>query len=423
MINCHTMLGVALMGADGRPEGLAGYVDDPVTGARCHYATEALSERCEPLFEILEEVWRLQTEEQGWPDPVGDGGVGGSEGLDIYIHRDADGGAYVNADYIDSEKGDGFRSAAAFMVIAPSIGVDEYPGYVSHEFNHILQFAVDFQEPTLLPWEAGATRAEELTYPGNGDGHLSVPDFQAWPWVSILQDGWWMWREYELWSLHEYGAVLWLDHLRETYGPDELDLWLALADEGLNNEPDVLDAYNELTGDGRLAMVDFTILRGRMGSDLAPEWTEMYPDAEVGEVRQLALGHAYQPAQYPYDMGVVFMDVTEEGAFELDFEGEEGIDWAVIAVEDGVELFEPFAFEGPQRLAVLNLGPPDLDGDDVVLQRSFKLDLLEQDPTEEDTRPLDDDEDPKACGCASTEPAGGLWLLGLAGLLLLRRRD
>ena len=425
MVNCKTLLIAQglYFAPEPRPDAI-GYEDDPVTGARCHYNREAHADRCQQVFEVLAASWDAQTA-AGWVEPFPDDGEGGSPGLDIYISKDAGGGAYVDSTYVDADPDDGRQGAWSHMVIDPGIDPDEYPDYVAHEFNHVLQFATDFREPTLPPWEGAATRAEELTYPGNGSGPTVAPDYNLTPWVGFLLDGWWLWDEYEIWSYYEYGSVLFFDDLREEHGITAADYWTAMINAQKKNEPDSIDALEDLLGDARQHWIEFGIRRARMGTDDAPAWAqEMYPDAVLGTEGSLSIGDSIEPEYGVFDWGFVAVDIDEDGTLIVD--GEAGVEWAVVSVDTETELISPAEVAAGDRILVFAFGPPDFDGDDTPQQRALKLTLgvagadSGWDTGDSDTRPVrPGDEDPGGCGCASGLEPGAAWLLTL--LVFARR--
>ena len=242
MLLCHTAL-MVLGARDGRPEAAA-YVDDPVRGVRCHVQTDDHLPRCDAIFDAIDDAWTAQIDEWGWPEPLPDNGLGGTDGLDIYIHTDAAGGAYVTSGYVDADPDDGRMASSSYMVLAPSISVSEYPGYISHEFNHVLQFAVDMSEPASPPWEGTATLAEERTYPGEGSGPTVVAYYRETPWAGPLRDGYWL-ENLGYWSWYEYGSVELMQWLEDEEGVSVPQLWLDMANPTWTNEPDFLDVLTE----------------------------------------------------------------------------------------------------------------------------------------------------------------------------------
>lgn len=425
MVQCKTfaMMAASLWWAgDGRPE--ATYNVDNADGTvRCHYSQEAQLSRCNKALALWDEIWAVQVDQWGWVPPIADRGAGGSAAYDIYISADADGGAYVNSNYEDVDEGDDRISGSSYMVLAPTIPADELHLYMAHEFNHMLQFATDMSEPTLPVWEAAATWAEEVTYPGEGSSADVAPDFQRTPWLSLLGDSNTLWADHDVWSLYEYGAVLWLDHLREEYGVDSLTLWEAMINPTWKNEPDVLDAYDQLTGGWQAALLDLSITRARIGTDLAPAWAqELYPNARVRTAGALGVdAPELTPDPLPYDLGVVYVEVDVAEPTWLVVDGDPDVSWAVVLVEDGVVAEGPVLLEGPQTVGVVNLGPADFDGDKTPAQRALTLRLEPVEAEDSGQLPPDPEDKDRGGRCAVAPGAGG-WALGALALALRSRR-
>lgn len=430
MVNCKTLLiAAAAQGsflAEWRPDAV-GYVDNDAGDVRCHYQRENLSARCSLVFEAIEEARDAQTA-IGWPGVYPDDGNGGSDALDVYLNDDADGGAYVQSPYTDADPDDGRRGAWSYMVIDPSIDQVDLGSYVAHEFNHVMQFALDFDEPSLPVWEGAATRAEEVTYPEGNWGRYAVPDYQATPWASMLHDGYWLWDRFEIWSYYEYGSVLWFDDLREEHGVDAPTLWWAMSEDKPGNDIDVIAAYEATTGDAKQAWIDFGIRRAHMGTDAAPDWAkEMYPNAKLAIDGEVGIGTDYTFDPGVADWGFGGVDVLEDGVIEL--QGDDAVEWAIVNATTGVEITaDPIVAAGDVVL-LFNFGVPDFSGNDTPRLRELTVGMT---AAPEDTGPFDtgpddtdppDDEDPKGCGCASqTGGAAPAAALILGGLLLVRRR-
>lgn len=429
MVNCKTLLIAAGMNGQShleewRPDAV-GYVDDDATNTRCHYQRASLEDRCQYVFTAIADAQDAQLA-IGWPEPFPDDGVGGTDALDIYINDDADGGAYVQSPYTDADPDDGRRGAWSYMVIDPNIGPDAMDGYVAHEFNHVLQFALDFDEPSLPPWEGAATRAEDVTYPGNYYGREVVRDYQATPWASALHDGYWLWDRFEIWSLYEYGSVLFYDDLREEHGVLAPDLWWAMSENKAGNDVDFLAAYDEVTGDGEQAWIDFGIRRARIGTDAAPDWLqEYYPSARLPIDGELSVGETHEFEHGVADWGFGSITAITDGAVEV--VGDDGVEWAIVNATTGLEITaDPIVAAGDVVL-FFNFGPPDFNGNDTPRLRELTVGMVVAPDSEDtgDTGDLPDKpdpDDPKACGCASGTPVPGA-LLVLAGLMLLRRRS
>jgi hypothetical protein len=432
VINCTTAV-VGMMLMPGRPASI-GEVSDATTGGVCHWNRTQDEALCGDILEYLADSWQAQVVEEGWPEPFPDNGRGGSSGIDIYLHTSAEFGAYTQSPYVDSDGSDGRMGGEAYIVIDPRIN-DEMNLYVAHEFNHALQFAVDFTEPTLPPWEAAATVAEEVTYPGEGSWKVMAEEFNNTPWQSLLGDGYHLWDEYEIWSYYEYGSALWLEHLHVVYGVSAVDLWWAMTNNDWDNEPDVWDAYDELTGSAEDALVELAIARGRMGTSARADWAEGVPAPVAVQGALNSLDELVVPEYHPHDLGVVYFDVAMEGRLGFEIEGASATRWRIFSVDSGDSWNgdETGVVVGPGLVGAVNLGPEGFDPDDscdwnlgcIYPTREVSMRLVEA-PLD-DSGDVDDsgfvDADTGGCGCSSSPRGFGMFMsLPFVLAAVLRRR-
>ena len=441
-------------GEAGRPDS-AGFIESDRYPLACHWLEPEDEARCPAILDQLEDAWQIQVEEIGFHAPAPD-----SDGLvDIYLTNEgtAD-GAYAYGPPVDSATGDGRMSTAAYIAIDRDIPDDAMPGYTVHEFNHVLQYATDFTEPTYMIWESIASAAERWTYPDMDVLSLYATDFQLAPWMGILGDGYFLWDEYEMWSYYEYGGYVWAFHMDAEWG-DGLgsagrDIWELAAQEGNDNEPDVLDAYDLLTGDWRAALLDLSAERARMGTMLAPDWAPW-----TGEGYRVAadkLTWADLPARItpevgPYQTGTAYVEITDvpDGAtLTWTIESEADVSWGSVAVQGlteakvmGTTGSYTAVDAGEVRIGAVNLAAADFDGDDRLYSAAMTL-VLDGDAASGDGGAgdggagdggardggapgdggADDDEGKGGCSSAGGHPALGFLLPGLA-LLFARRRS
>lgn len=432
-----------------------GHQDSQTHPVRCHYELAEDAGRCAIVLEAVEQAWTAQVDTIGFPAPVPD-----EDGLlDVYLHKDPDGGAYAwCGTNPDSDPEDGRSGCAAIIAIDREIPDKILPWYLAHEFNHTLQWATDFNEGTLPVWEGTATAAEPWTDADTFRVDKSyVSDFQSTPWLGLLGDGNFLWDEYELWSYYEYGSALWIQYLDHTYGDGQgsggRDLWLGLAQEGLPNTPDVLDSVDALSGDWREALMSFSLLRTRVGTSSAPEWASYLGEegALVPEDRVPFEAMALQPAVQPYETGAVYWQLTQVPAgqriaLELvsEKEGEWGLLWATDS-EGGWEQGAELVFTAPaSEDSTIWIGAVNLDHSIYARnantpalksgQQAITLRVDEGAP--EDTGPADTgpadtgtpdtgEAGPEDAGCGGCSGSSGRGFGGLgvlAGLLLFRRR-
>ncbi len=202
-----------------RPAGEFAWVDGDAEPLRCHWHREQDEALCADVLIWAGEAWAGQVDGVGFIAPLPDDGRGGSDALDIYLTTSAGGAgiAWVDCDAnpigdcADADPDDGLAAATAYVVIDPRTDAADFRHFVHHEFNHVLQYGIDFAEVSLSLWEGTAVAAEHWTDPGWSTSTSDMADYQATPWASaVLQDGYFLDDEYGLWTWYEYGAVAWI---------------------------------------------------------------------------------------------------------------------------------------------------------------------------------------------------------------------
>jgi len=416
----------------GRPDSL-GYIDSEQRPARCHWQNANQEWRCDLVLQAIDDAWTTQVDEAGFDPPMPD-----DDGLlDIYITSEGTkGGAYTLGPYEDEDLSDGKMGCHAFIAISPNITDMKFPTYIAHEFQHVVQFATDFTEPTSLIWEATATAAEAWTYPDIGYDPTYVWDFQAYPWAGLLADGYMLMGTVGTWTYYEYGAAPWVTHLDAVYGDKAgsgaAQLWSALINDNWNNEPDFLDAYDALTGDWRTALIDFSAQRAKLGTDYAPSWLynthesiAIWVDQEIDfDVVPTNL----EPTTAPFQTGVTYYritDIPDDTSLQMSVTSDDDVLWGLVALSLDSDpvwgIDEPITHTPTNSetiVGVINLGEEDFDADDYPDGSDFVLSVevavaIEDDVTTENS-----------CGGCSTHnrPHDLLWLY-LPMLWVFMRRD
>ena len=427
---CRTLAALMIPLLDGWRPPSSGFIDSDSRPIRCHWEFERDADRCDIVLRAAERSWDVQVDALGFEAPMpDDDGI-----LDIYLSDDqTGGGAYAYGPSVDEDPDDGKRGCHAYIGIDPSVGDEFLAAYVAHEFSHVLQYATDFTEPTLPLWEGTAHAAEAWTLEGHTLDASNVRDFQRTPWMGLLGDGYFLQDEYDLWSFYEYGAVAWILYLDHEFGTGDgstaAALWRATSQPGPRNEPDVLDAFEEVAGDD--ALMAFSAARVAFGTDAAPDWTVALGEmAELGVEAEVVLGSdpvTLTPSVAPYQTGASYwrlVDVPEGSRVRLDAESsaaafgvlaadEAGVDWVV----DDTLVWEG---EGEVVVGVVNLGAPGFDADDAWEQAAFTLHVALEEPESDTEGPALDAED-AGCAC-STEGPGAAWSLLALGLFGVRRR-
>ncbi len=417
------------------------FVDSATGRVRCHLEQESDRARCEEVVVWAEEAWAAQVDGLGFRAPLPDDGRGGSDALDIYLTREAggSGSAWVDCEggdpnCVDDDPADGVAAAASYVVIDPRTPEGDFPHFVHHEFQHTTQYATDYAEPFLSLWEATAVAAERWTDPTWETSAADLGDYQAFPWMSaVLQDGYFLLDEQGIESWYEYGAVAWIWFLDERYadgaggiGPA---LWAAVAQEaGDPNEPDVLDAWDVVSGDWVLSMLEFAAARARMGTDGGPAYVA-FAGAEAWAPREgtLTAPGEVEPTIAPYPLGTSYWEVEVPAGEVLvaRVDGDPDVRWGIVVVEPGGETIvegteaEHLVLGSVVTVGVVNLGPQGFDADDPLEPAAFTLSIAWGPAAGGD--PEGPEGDPaEGCGCATTGAPTGALLLAVA--LAARRR-
>ncbi len=431
-----------------RPAGEFSSMDSGDGRLRCHWHREQDETLCADVLVWAEEAWDFQVDQIGFFPPLPDGDRGGSDALDIYLTTSAGGAgiawvecdATLGGDCTDADPDDGLSAASAFVVMDPRTSDANFPHFVHHEFNHVLQYGIDFAEPFLSVWEGTAVAAERWTDTSWTTSASDLADYQATPWASaVLQDGYFLDAQYGLWSWYEYGAVAWIWWLDEACGAADgaliPQLWVAMSQEGWGLEPDVLDAWSELCGDWTEGMLTFAVERARMGTDAGPAWAE-FAGAEAHALRESDLGElpaTFTPQWPPYPLGTTYVDLAVQAGDEMEITltADSGVEWGLVAVEATAEstvlgsiLTHTTAEDGTLTLGVVNLGALDLDANDPLETATFELvvDRIETElPLEDPDEDALDDDGGCACRFSRSGRTGSAALLLLAFFALRRR--
>lgn len=405
-----------------RPEA-AGFMDGTEHAIRCHFL-EGQRALCDVIVPALDEAWSAQVDQIGFAAPLPDGGLGGSDALDVYLTHDGTGGAggaYVICDgeetdpCVDVAAADGESSTPSYIVIDPETPSADLRGFAHHEFNHVTQYATDFEEPFLDVWEGTAVAAESWTDPAKALDPGPIADYQATPWASaVLQDGYWLDDTYGIWSYYEYGATVWVRWLDERHGDGAgsigPQLWAAFANDPGENEPDMLDAWDAFAGDWREDLPDFVRMRARLGTGAQPNWAaSLGAEAEIAWIDlDSSAGAEWSPKRDVFPLGAVFvrMEPTQSTIVSLIAPG----DFLLVDLDaaEGTPAAESLTLSAGvvARFAVVSIPGADFDADDVLEGAPPALSIEAAD----------------GCGCASGDPESAAGLLGVSATLLCVRR-
>ena len=340
--------------ANWRPSDV-GHVDSDLYPLRIHYLRAGDAERAESvILPIAEESWRIEVEEMGWPAPPSDGTLGGDSRYDMYMTNDGTyGGAYTYGSGGDTNPRDGWYSLASYIALDQGgISDADMPDFISHEFNHALQYTIDGHEITGFVWESTAEAMEELVYPETDLYQLDIVDFQELPFASLLFDGYSdEVMAYDDYSYYEYGGSIVGLYIEQRFGTSDgtklLELWEALAQGDGSNEPDYVDALDTVGGDvmpdhGALYL-DFAAWR--MFAGPYDDGAHFHEGGEWGREGIVALedsanltdldGATLRPNDPPYDLGTSYwLFEVDEGStktLRLELTSADAIEWGLVA--------------------------------------------------------------------------------------------
>ncbi len=228
-----------------------GYVESDRLPLRVHYASNTYLATAENVLALAEHAWDVEVPLLGFSEPLPDNGVGGDDALDIYLasYDLTAGGAYTQPTYWDADPSDAVQSCSSYIVLYEDLDETVLPVYVAHEFNHACQCAMDFRELTWA-WETTATFMEDIVYDDINDYYGYIPYFQAYPEQTLVY-----FDTMPPYALYPYGASIFIHFLNETIGSSNgliaARLWRRTGQPGIDNEPDFLDAVDDLaTGAG-----------------------------------------------------------------------------------------------------------------------------------------------------------------------------
>ena len=242
---------------------------------------------------------------------------------------------------------------------------------VAHEFNHACQLAMDAYEVRAF-FENTATYVETQVYPQDvAMTEVYLPFFQGQPFRPLeymnAADS----------DLYEYGGALWILFLEATYGHSDprwiRRVWEASVQTSLVNEPDYMDALDEILVDqGGLPAAVQSFARARFfvgedGDGRHIPGAELWTGSEVSRVRTLSTeeiplaGMMRVPAQVwpqPNGCNYIVLNVTQIPAapVRFSFHGDRSLDWSVQVMEtrdgqDATYLSMPLDADGSGRLS------------------------------------------------------------------------
>ena len=208
----------------------------------------------EEVSVVLETVWRVEIDTLGWPAPLPDRGEGGDERFDVYMQElfSSNVAGYVSPDggYVgdnpNTPRTEG-QAAYGYMVLdndyidpSPPSGLKVWPPedwvriIAAHEFNHMLQIAINGMHTMSWWYEATANWMETQVFPHLPDNMVAAEAVFKSPDTCMLRYGGVNRVES---GLHWYGMWVFNQSLSEQFGSSIVrDIWYAMAD-GYGYEP------------------------------------------------------------------------------------------------------------------------------------------------------------------------------------------
>lgn len=411
----------------GRPDDV-GFVDSAVYPIRVHYRQVDDAERAANLvLPAVETSWQVEIDQMGWPAPPPDAGVGGDDRYDVYMTNDGTfGGAYTFGFGSDVTPDDDWYSVPSYIALDDRFITDaDMLIFVSHEFNHALQYTIDAWEIVLFPWESTAEAMSDLVDDAADSYDYEVWDFNALPFASILFDGYMQEiTDYDNFSYYEYGGIVFGDFLEERYGTKDgttlLKLWDDLAQPERTQEPDFLDALALVDPSAPSAAglyTEFATWRMFSGPrDDGAHFEEATLWGTKGAVRvdqTLALadvdGAQLVPLVLPYELGTSYFEIVvddgtggTEDTLHAEVTGDAEVQWglvwavwptaggpaatgSVLAAPGALAAVDvPLAGGATAMIGVVNGGRVDLEGEENDVHRhafTLALDRVEANGT------------------------------------------
>ena len=430
---CSTIEHARAPGArDGRPDAL-GFVASARHPLKVHWTTAGDADQAADALAFAELAWDIQVDALGFRAPVLPDGLGGDDGggpeLDIYLDTLGEWEGYAEMEsWVDTTGPDGFAGSPAFVVIDRGLPAEWLGPYIVHEFNHVLQIAMDLEESSLALWEGTATAAQLWTLGDDGFWDSDVPSYQEAPWAPALTgDSYVLYPDWGVGYGYEYGAALMVLHVDEVMGAGDGSagpaLWrAAAADSG--SEPDAVDAFAAVSGEDLAVSLS---LLGRTRWLTGDRWDPRGLSDAAGWGAAEAVPIAAEGAgalESLFVHGQAFVPITLDRATTVTVEAPASR-WALAAFSP-TDLAVFATAEGPEPslevgagawvLVITNLGPDGFDGDDDPWIDTVPTLILGEDRGE----------DPDAgCSCDTSRRGrlDGRWLLLAATLLLCVRRS
>lgn len=406
------------------------------------------SDTAQDFLDALEYAYDVEIDQLGWRAPAG----ADRYLLPAYVERGNYAGAYTT---VGTCGGDYLPYIVAYAGSFSS--GNWYETMALHEFNHALQFNYSFA-PEFFWWEATATYIEEQVLPNSNWWSTYVVGYSQNPQLAMSAYS----QSDQDVFYHMYGMSIWGFYLDEYQGGPDIvrQTWEAAVDERGQYNFSMEEMLDELGIDFLGAYTDFTARNAAM------EYREhrYYTSVDtVDSVSKLPAdgGSSSRTAPAGYGQNYIKFKASAgdgEKTLTVHFHGDSGADWlaqlvevnntsvlrtAVGTVNAGEATIELEAFGDQDVYLVVS----PLQNNDRTKDYTWEAELTEPPPTDTGDSGAENGGDTGAdnggdtgddgdtdgevtkfslagCGCATGgNPAqGAVALLGLAGLVALRRR-
>jgi len=332
---------------------------------RIHYTTEGVDAVTESYANAVAAAadysWQVQCEEMNYFRPPPDAGMGGCNRYDMYIkHIDVLG--YTTSSGEVKPPDSTHNASASHIVISRNMSDNLLKVTVAHEFQHAVQMAYDYTEPTWF-MENCAVFMEEMVYPDVNDymGYLGGGD-------NPIRKPWWDIRSGGGSSLYWYGGVTWAFYMWQGYDVGAVrTVWnKCAAVRGPNMMEAIQGMFTDYGTSFTSAFMEYSYWRwfvsdnwydGGMYFAEAADWSGKPYFFNYHNISTLpASGDqgVYAPETYGIHWIRVNLGSYQGGWVKFSFDGRDGFDWKVGAIlwdTDGNSQFSWLSAESPSGVA------------------------------------------------------------------------